>query len=210
MKDKSYFRYWGKTDRNDPTLYHLLAYHCLDVAAVGWVLMNPKDSQHQRLTAHLRVEPTWLRDFFTFCIALHDIGKFSRAFQGLQPDISPDLVKSNPRMQYSERHDTLGFWLWRKCLSTQLEKTASCNGKWLTKIEPWMEIVTGHHGMPPKKSGGRFSNFFNQEDENAACHFALDAYNLFLTEFDHAHLLDKELKSRLKVSYSEDLKQDVR
>ncbi len=30
----SYYRYWGKTDREDPDRYHLLVYHCLDVAKV--------------------------------------------------------------------------------------------------------------------------------------------------------------------------------
>ena len=31
-----YLRYWGKTEK-DGNRYHLLPYHCLDVAAVGWV-----------------------------------------------------------------------------------------------------------------------------------------------------------------------------
>ena len=31
----SYYRYWGKADR-ETGQYHLLPYHCLDVAAVGW------------------------------------------------------------------------------------------------------------------------------------------------------------------------------
>ena len=36
--NKSYFKYWGKAKRNaedDGEAYHLLAYHSLDVAAVG-------------------------------------------------------------------------------------------------------------------------------------------------------------------------------
>jgi len=32
--DESYFRYWGKAEK-DGTGYHLLPYHCLDVAVVG-------------------------------------------------------------------------------------------------------------------------------------------------------------------------------
>ena len=35
--EADYFKYWGKTDRDDPAKYHLLPFHCLDVAAVGWV-----------------------------------------------------------------------------------------------------------------------------------------------------------------------------
>ncbi len=198
-KQPLYFEYWGKADRNDPfNKYHLLPYHCLDVAAVGWILLNPEESQCQRLAAQLGVEPGWLRDFFVFCLALHDIGKFSRAFQGLKTDLSPDLVKANPRMPYTERHDSLGFWLWRENLSNQLEKQLSVNGEWLNKIELWLEIVTGHHGMPPKKSGGRISNFFEQEDEEAARHFVQSVHSLFLSEFDHAALQNNDLKKQLK------------
>ncbi|TAK60075.1 MAG: hypothetical protein EPO18_18450 [Methylobacter sp.] len=51
-------------------------------------------------------------------MALHDLGKFSRTFQGLKPGLSPDLVKDNPNMHYSERHDSLGFCLWREVLQS--------------------------------------------------------------------------------------------
>jgi CRISPR-associated endonuclease/helicase Cas3 len=195
---KAYFRYWGKADRDDPTRYHLLPYHCLDVAAVGWILLDPHKSLCVRLSAQLEVEPTWIRDFFVFCLALHDIGKFSRAFQGLKTESSPDLVKANPRMQYTERHDTLGFWLWRESLSVQLEKLLSGNGEWLSKIECWLEIVTGHHGVPPKKSGDRVSNYFEREDEVAAGHFVRNVYSLYLSGFEKDALCDNGLKQRLK------------
>ncbi len=33
---KSCYRYWGKAEK-DGEGYHLLPYHCLDVAAVGWL-----------------------------------------------------------------------------------------------------------------------------------------------------------------------------
>ena len=195
----AYFRYWGKADRDDPTRYHLLPYHCLDVGAVGWILLDPQKSLCARLSAQLEVDPGWLRDFFVFCMALHDMGKFSRAFQGLKTAPLPDLVKANPRVQYTERHDTLGFWLWRESLSTQLEKTLSGNCEWLNKIDRWLEIVTGHHGVPPKKSGDRISNYFEREDEEAACHFVRNVYSLYLSVFDHDALCDKSLKQRLKI-----------
>ena len=40
-----YFRYWGKAER-DGERYHLLPYHCLDVAAVTgyWCLPVPRTS----------------------------------------------------------------------------------------------------------------------------------------------------------------------
>ncbi len=202
MSDSSgiIYRYWGKARIDDEIepLYHLLVYHCLDVAAIGWILLNPKKSLCLRMAAQLQVEPYWLRAFFLFCLALHDIGKFSRAFQGLKTDLSPDLVKANPRMPYTERHDALGFWLWSKHLSTQLEKPLPGNGEWLNKIGPWLEIVTGHHGIPPKRSCGRLPDFFEQEDKEAACYFVRDMHSFFLSEFNHAVLLDKSVKLRLK------------
>jgi len=204
---RDFHRYWGKTrlpdkfgsdlEKSGP-IYHLLPYHCLDVAAVGWILLDPEKPLCQRLAAQLGVEAAWLRSFFVFCLSLHDLGKFSRAFQGQKTGLSPDLVKANPRMRYDERHDTLGFWLWRDNLSTQLEKLLSGNSEWPSNIESWLEIVTGHHGMPPKKSGGRISNFFEQEDEETACHFVREACSYFLSGFEHAALIDKDLKQRLK------------
>ncbi len=37
MNEKGYYKYWGKARRSEDGKweYHLLPYHCLDVAAVG-------------------------------------------------------------------------------------------------------------------------------------------------------------------------------
>jgi CRISPR-associated endonuclease/helicase Cas3 len=49
----SYFQYWGKARPGDDSLgaYHLLPYHCLDVAAVG--------------VSYLRQSPVLLETFCT-------------------------------------------------------------------------------------------------------------------------------------------------
>ena len=39
MNDNSFYKYWGKVSKKDGD-YHLLVYHCLDVAAVGRVLLE--------------------------------------------------------------------------------------------------------------------------------------------------------------------------
>jgi len=203
---KSYLKYWGKAKpdvNGDGAGYHLLPYHCLDVAAVGWHLLAPDKPTCKQLAMQLHVTPEWLRAFFTFCLILHDLGKFSRSFQGLRTDLSPELVKANPRMCYSERHDSLGFCLWREVLSDQLPGPLQValgdtfNIAWLSHIEPWLEIVTGHHGMPPKNNV-RTRNFFEVEDEQAAMGFVIDAMRLLLADFDCHPLLDKSLKTHLK------------
>lgn len=203
MTEALYHRYWGKAGSDDGqrNSYHLLPYHCLDVAALGRQLLKPDMPLCKQLAKQLKVEPEWLRTLFVFCLALHDLGKFARAFQGLRQELSVDLVKANSRMPYSERHDSLGFCLWQETLQTklleQLPSNESAGNEWLFHLEPWLEIVTGHHGMPPKTKL-RTRNFFELEDEQAAMAFVQDAIALFLGDFDFQPLLDKALKKRLK------------
>ncbi|TCV88374.1 MULTISPECIES: CRISPR-associated helicase Cas3' [Methylomonas] len=200
----SYFHYWGKAkpETEAGPAYHLLPYHCLDVAAVGWFWLAPDKPVCKQLAAQLHVEPEWLQCWFTFCLALHDLGKFARAFQGLRTDLSDNLVKQNPRMTYAERHDSLGFALWQDVLEAKLAERYMANendGAWIAKIESWLEIVTGHHGMPPNRSGSiRISNFFEAEDEQAAFTYLQDLADWLLKDFDFQPLLDKNLYKRLR------------
>ena len=198
----TYFKYWGKarSETSDGPAYHLLPYHCLDVAAVGWHWLAPEKIATKQLATQLQVEPEWLRTWFVFCLALHDLGKFARAFQGLRTDLSDNLVKLNPRMTYAERHDSLGFALWQDVLEAKLAQCYTANrneGAWIAKIEPWLEIVTGHHGMPPKRSVG-VRSFFEAEDEQAAFAYLQDLVDWLLQDFDFHPLLDKNLYKRLK------------
>ena len=43
-----YYKYWGKADKQGN--YHLLVYHCLDVAAVAWYLLDFKDRRCKYLS----------------------------------------------------------------------------------------------------------------------------------------------------------------
>jgi CRISPR-associated endonuclease/helicase Cas3 len=198
-----YYRYWGKakpdTDGEGPA-YHLLPYHCLDVAAVGWFLLSPEKTFCQQVARHLQVQPEWLRVFFVFCLALHDLGKFARAFQGQRPVLSPELVNPNPRMTYSERHDSLGFCLWRDKLQKNLAEllpNKENSVEWLTQVDPWLEIVIGHHGMPPKKNL-RTNDHFETDDEEASLSFVQEAITLFLNGFDFQPLTNRTLAKQLK------------
>lgn len=202
MAQKTYFKYWGKANKSvDDKIssFHLLPYHCLDVAAVGYLLLDPEKLRCQRLASQLGLKGKWLQDFFVFCLVLHDLGKFSRSFQGLQIDLSVDLVQANKRMPYIERHDTLGFLLWQNSFVSQFEERVAGDHTWLRKIIPWLKIVFGHHGIPPKQSGEGLGNFFEPEDKEAAWKFTYDAMAFFLEDFDSTPLQDKELSKKLKM-----------
>ncbi len=160
-----YFRYWGKAGKEgDESTWHLLPYHCLDVAAVGWFLFDPKKPLCQRIAKRLQVEPEWLQSWFCFCLMLHDLGKFARAFQNLVPDMSADLVPYKGECVYNLRHDSLGFLLWK----SRLGKTLA--GEYLAAPIPksWLEIVCGHHGQPPICKPQGWKQHFMLEDELAA------------------------------------------
>ncbi len=191
-----FYHYWGKARAagEEASLYHLLPYHCLDVAAMGCCLLSPESARCQRLSNQLEVPSEWLRTWFVFCLALHDLGKFSRAFQGLQTGLSDELVKPVKRMNYNQRHDSLGFALWRDKLASQLPQLEPV----LRSLEPWLEIVTGHHGQPPLKSGIRIAEYFLDEDCEAALQFTQRLVALLLSDFDLQPLTDKSLRKRLK------------
>lgn len=202
---KNHYRYWGKTEKNGKQ-FHLLPYHCLDVAAVGWLLLAPEKPLCQRLALKLEIAPELLQKWLAFFLCLHDIGKFAVAFQGLISGLSPDLIKPNERKKYTERHDSLGYCLWldedglRDRLEAQETWLAqSSNPKQLARtLDVWMQIVTGHHGIPPKTSSFYLSQHFDNQDIEAGWHYLLAVSRMFITADIVDSPADKEFCSRLK------------
>ena len=204
---ESYFKYWGKVTKDGD--YHLLPYHCLDVAAVGYSLLDNYKLLCKRLAKELEIDPSWLRKWFTFCLSIHDIGKFATTFQGQVTNLSDNLVPSNSRMPYTVRHDTLGFFLWQNVLEgCWLEegglgyKTNDSNVRKIVRsFTPWIEVVTGHHGVPPNKgkSSLLIANYFTEHDEQAAWRFFKAMAELLLIDINFELLCDKTFKKRLKL-----------
>lgn len=192
--DALYYRYWGKAKRDpgsEGPEYHLLVYHSLDVAAVGWALLDPRGKLCQSLAQQLGVDAIWLRDWFVFCLWLHDLGKFFRAFQNLAPNLSDQLVPFVGQCTYAERHDTLGFALWQKKLAKALADVVPAAYFRLT--ESWLEIVCGHHGQPPKKLSFPIAPYLLEEDEQAAEQFVREILTLWPIDFAPLKCIDKKL-----------------
>ncbi len=204
---EGYYRYWGKAERSGE-LYHLLPYHCLDVAAVGWVLLDPGKPLCGRLACQLAIAPELLQRLFVFFLGLHDIGKFAVAFQGLAPGLSPDLVPLDARKPYTERHDSLGYGLW--CGEGGLCERLEVGDKpaWFAQcpdprqlrrtLDVWMAIVTGHHGIPPNNSPFNLSNHFSKQDEEAIYQYLLAISGLFVSKIDLEILAAKAFHGRIK------------
>ena len=155
---EGFYRYWGKAGpAGEEAGYHLLPYHCLDVAAVGSVLLREQEELLHGLAGFLGVHADALRRWLTYLLAIHDVGKFADSFQNLRLDIMLALQGRQAAVSYDERHDTLGY---RFCAGkgrhgAALELLA---GRRLQHADPedlrdllapWLSAVAGHHGRPP-------------------------------------------------------------
>ena len=180
------FNYWGKADPACPLeqKWHPLAYHSLDVAAVGVAYLE-HSSLLKSCCGLLNCSEQAFLSWSAFLLALHDLGKFSEAFQSQRPDLILELQKRepNPTKIYSERHDSLGFWLWEECLVDELLPKIGIDGSRNSQrsLKCWLLAVTGHHGMPPKPNGYA-DNFFRSEDKQAAADFVQAMAELLLTK----------------------------
>ena len=154
--EESYFDAWGKAAKPDDTdgpSYHLLAYHSLDVAAVGHRFLTRNHGVSKRLSRLSGMSPVGLQKLLTFLLAIHDAGKFLSAFQNLRPDLLQKLQHRGSRTQYDTRHDSLGYAAWQEWIKGRLPgtrmkgKRSRDADRWLN---PWVAAVTGDHGSPPE------------------------------------------------------------
>lgn len=202
--DFSYHRYAGKAlpGRMDDSC-HLLAWHSLDVAAVGWHLLAPSRPLTRHLAARLAMEPEALRGFLVFLLGLHDLGKFSRAFQEVLK-LSVEGMAPPLGMPYSERHDRLGVLLWDHCwLQWRKDGTlrwpSDSNASARKLTEPMISLMApffGHHGRPVATGHLRVETFFGRDaiadDAEAAKDFIADWAELIQPHWLIDKLLDSE------------------
>ncbi|MBI0471814.1 CRISPR-associated helicase Cas3' [Pectobacterium parmentieri] len=202
--DRRYFHYWGKANRSTDALvgddYHLLPYHCLDVAACGYFLLKGNYFQASHVLRELASGDDDVAPWFAYFLAWHDIGKFARGFQ--RKYINPDspLVQASGQVD-TARHDALGFWLWQErddfpdLLPFSADMLTSDSQK---TLDIWLNIVTGHHGKPPEvvKKG---SLAFHRDDYRAVQDYLHDVATCFpeVSVFPMC-FADKGWRNRLK------------
>jgi len=163
--DNVLFRYWGKAGKNDvgESVWHPLVYHCLDVAAVGYACLRNNAYVRKRLAQMLGLDEDELVWLIVFFLGLHDIGKFARHFQALQPALMRELQGEEVELPYV-RHDALGELLWKAflhpyCAERGLLGIAAQKGRRScadSAADYWMHTALGHHGRPVNaKDAGR-------------------------------------------------------
>ncbi|ELV7959898.1 CRISPR-associated helicase Cas3' [Salmonella enterica] len=190
MEYLNYLRYWGKTNKSNKDIsppYHLLAYHCLDVAACGYYIIKNNIFDSRSILEKCGIIGTNAENWIIWFLASHDIGKFARGFQKYAEFPDSPLVPPVSGISALERHDSLGFYLWGKLL----EGWSAGSNEIIAGIEPenrarfesalnsWMLISTGHHGIPPDTMKNRSSLAFTDEDIVAATHYLEALSELF-------------------------------
>ena len=144
-----------------------------------------------------------------FALALHDLGKFASAFQGLYQPQNSELIIPNSRGAYDGakfRHDRMGLYFWQdieKSLFEIIDPTQSIlrgdKCKITKSLMVLMNCVLGHHGEPiSEKDVKEIASFTEPHNLVAANEFAHDLYALIQPGFPLEKMCDKTWRSRLE------------
>lgn len=157
-----YFKYWGKAKRDpeqDGPDYHLLPYHCLDVAAVAHVWWDASLAIRHSFIQQTDVDALKVKAWVLFFIALHDYGKWDLRFQHKAPEVlnalNPELAAMNLPLSENDIktyfHGPQGLaWFYRDndnrfAANDWMDETSEDWELW----QVWFSAVAGHHGHIP-------------------------------------------------------------
>ncbi len=188
MTTSLYFKYWGKASKEDNS-YHLLPYHCLDVAAVAsaWWLHSP--SIRNSFIKSIDLPEKQARAWVLFFIALHDFGKIDLRFQMKAPQFSPYGDKNIQVNCKDYFHGIEGYnWYFREAIEYGLPfieeyEDITVNG------ELWMSATGGHHGTIPLNPEADSTSFSIPKTLSQD----LQARNQWLQDLEKLFLLPAEL-----------------
>lgn len=153
-----YLSYWGKAQPHADSQvgWHPVAYHCLDVAAVGTRLFELRPQLLHAL-AHLSgLQQDLARNWFLFGLALHDIGKFTCCFQAKVEQLfqHKDYWSSGRVLVADPGHGRTGLALWNGDCRGKGKFTAFFGEDSLDTFDArqhfsmWFAAIAGHHGRP--------------------------------------------------------------
>jgi CRISPR-associated endonuclease/helicase Cas3 len=137
--------------------YHLLPYHCLDVAAVANCWWQASPSLRQQFTQTMQLEnEQQTKAWVLFFVALHDYGKFDVRFQSkapnahqqVQPDFNKDLIDLNSFTIKEYAHGDAGFSLFYQDFQSVFAWSKYDTDLW-DQWQPYLAAVMGHHGSLP-------------------------------------------------------------
>ncbi|HOC44463.1 MAG TPA: CRISPR-associated helicase Cas3' [Thermoanaerobaculales bacterium] len=194
-----YFKYWGKANRAlSDSGRHPLVYHCLDVAAVGAVLLSRHPTLLDRLARLTEIPAHSLRPWLLWLLCQHDIGKMATSFQRLREDLWPHPLPH--RYRYDVRHDTLGYLLWERRLLDNQMPWSGADVDLRQAMLALARAAHGHHGRPPQSVPWQTTWF--REEDIAAASYLLSEFSLlvFRSERPPALVVGDSSEFRRKVA----------
>ena len=162
MNREDLLAFWGKTvvrtgeplEQTDAPsagypAYKPVLHHLLDVAAVALRWQHWNVASQKREAVLLGVGPEELAPALAFLAGIHDIGKFSRSFQALDPRFWPTRVLGPMRTEGNTKHwRNTAILLRTEPIASELEKLFPGTDRDL--LGQLIAAVSGHHGQPPK------------------------------------------------------------
>lgn len=153
-----YFCYWGKARKEgvQGAPYHLLPYHCLDVAAVADAWWDASPALQRIFVESSMVNDAQVKAWLLFFIALHDYGKLDMRFQLKAPKVVEsvyvnfdlELVDISGADTQKYFHGPFGFSLFYFDF-LPVFGWSSDGERWLLWRQ-WLAAVAGHHGVIPQ------------------------------------------------------------
>lgn len=148
-------QYWGKSNKSNGDGsqehdFHPLAYHLLDVAACADAILAANPARLRFLADLCKIEPETLRRALVCLIALHDVGKCARGFQGKVVELWPSALGQRPEEGkfVSVRHDAAGLWLFMREPRLKAIAERLIPGPFVKRRIKLIQSVVGHHGEP--------------------------------------------------------------
>ena len=177
----AFLPYWGKTASSPEGGFerHPLAYHCLDVAAVGEALMTAHHRLRRTVSDLLELPEDIVIRLVRLFLALHDIGKFAPAFQAKRPECFDGPA---PQWGSMSSHVEAGRLLWDVTIAPRIADLAGGLTKLPKPISQWGRTVISHHGRPADLESLQNSSLrrtFRNEDIQAALTFTDTVSSLF-------------------------------
>tara|TARA_R110001599_G_C12275790_1_gene662318 strand:+ start:6334 stop:8724 length:2391 start_codon:yes stop_codon:yes gene_type:complete len=129
----SYFKYWGKAKalEGGGFDYHLLPYHCLDVAAVADAWLTHSNVLLKQISQQIGKTEAETRAIILFFVLLHDLGKFDARFQNFVEKIRVKLQGDKYEVEPEKyAHGSYGYFHFRRENDSNQA----------------MKAVAGHHG----------------------------------------------------------------
>lgn len=184
------YQYWGKAAKNEDGKYdyHLLVYHCLDVAAVGEILISEYITNKKDYLENNLLTRDTLKSLYLFFLCNHDLGKFFIVFQNIIKELLLKLQNKTSKLKYegkNKRHDQLGWNAYFDFVREFIIENVfidEVNSRVEGLLDVFAHINFGHHGVPPKEGSNSIELDLVKNDRLAICSFIKESSKLFLSD----------------------------